>query len=105
MSNQQTFKAIKSIVQSFLPDAQVLLFGSRGRGEESIGSDYDLLVITNDTLAPRIKMNWESKIRKALVYSLNAAFDVILQSKNELREKRELPGHIVHFAMKDAIEI
>jgi len=63
-----------------------------------------LLIVTTDTLAPRVKMNWENKIRKALVYSLNVPFDVILQSQNEIDEKRNLSGHIVHYAMKEAVE-
>lgn len=93
------------MVNSFLPDAQVLLFGSRARGEFAKDSDYDLLIVTQDTFAPRIKMNWESKIRKALVNTLNLPFDIIIQSKKEVSEKRELRGHIVYYAMKDAVEI
>lgn len=105
MNSLGTLNSIKSTVNSFLPDSKVLLFGSRARGEADSQSDYDLLVVTPDTLAPRVKMNWENKIRKALVYSLNVPFDVILQSQNEIDEKRNLTGHIVHYAMKEAVEI
>jgi predicted nucleotidyltransferase len=105
MITGQTQHTIKSMVNSFLPDAQVLLFGSRARGEFAKDSDYDLLIVTQDTFAPRIKMNWESKIRKALVNTLNLPFDIIIQSKKEVSEKRELRGHIVYYAMKDAVEI
>ena len=70
----QIHHTIKSMVNSFLPNAQVLLFGSRARGESTIDSDYDLLIITRETYAPRVKMNWESKIRKALVNKLNLPF-------------------------------
>jgi len=52
------------------------------------------LLLLPMTLAPRVKMNWENKIRKALVYSLNVPFDVILQSQNEIDEKRNLSGHM-----------
>jgi predicted nucleotidyltransferase len=105
MNYQGTLDSIKSTVSLFLPDSKVLLFGSRARGEASDESDYDLLIVTPDTLPPRVKMNWENKIRKALVFSLNLPFDVILQSQNEIDEKRNLAGHIVHYAMKEAIEI
>ena len=105
MNYQGTLNTIKSTVNSFLPDSKVLLFGSRARGEASNESDYDLLIVTSETLAPRVKMGWESKIRKALVYSLNLPFDVILQSQKEIEEKRNLAGHIVHYAMKEAVEI
>lgn len=101
----QIHHTIKSMVNSFLPNAQVLLFGSRARGESTIDSDYDLLVITQETFAPRTKMNWESKIRKALVNELNLPFDVIIQSKKEISEKKNLSGHIVYYAIKEAVEI
>jgi len=105
MKSQGTLNTIKSTVNSFLPDSKVLLFGSRARGEGNSQSDYDLLVVTSGAFAPRVKMNWENKIRKALVYSLNLPFDVILQSQSEIDEKRNLAGHIVHYAMKEAVEI
>jgi predicted nucleotidyltransferase len=102
---KQIHHTIKSLVNSFLPNAQVLLFGSRARGEFSSDSDYDLLIVTNETFAPRVKMNWESKIRKALVNKLNLPFDIIIQSKKEVSEKKDLSGHIVYYAMKEAVEI
>ena len=101
----QIHHTIKSMVNSFLPNAQVLLFGSRARGESTIDSDYDLLVITRETYAPRVKMNWEIKIRKALVNELNLPFDVIIQSEKEVSQKKNLSGHIVYYAMKEAVEI
>lgn len=105
MSPQQTFQTIKSTVGIFLPDAKVLLFGSRARGHETKDSDYDLLIVTRDTFAPRIKMDWESKIRKALVHALKVPFDVILASTKEVDEKKNLTGHIVQYAIREGIEI
>jgi predicted nucleotidyltransferase len=105
MNAQQTFQAIKSTVSAFLPGSRVLLFGSRARGQADMDGDYDLLVVTNDTFAPRVKMDWENKIRRALVYAFKAPFDVILESETEVSEKRNLNGHIVHYAMKEAVEI
>lgn len=105
MNAQQTINTIKSTVYSYLPNSRVLLFGSRARGEADKHSDYDLLIVTNDTFTPRVKMDWENKIRKALVYALKAPFDVIVESENEVTEKKDLTGHIVHYAMKEAVEI
>jgi predicted nucleotidyltransferase len=105
MNAQQTFQAIKSTVSSFLPNSRVLLFGSRATGQADKESDYDLLVVTTDTFAPRVKMDWENKIRRALVYAFKAPFDVIVESETEINEKRNLTGHIVHYAIKEAVEI
>jgi predicted nucleotidyltransferase len=105
MSPQQTFQSIKATVSRFLPDAKVLLFGSRARGQETKDSDYDLLIVTNDTFAPRVKMDWESKIRKTLVAALKAPFDVIVASQNEVDEKKNLTGHIIQYAVREGVEI
>jgi predicted nucleotidyltransferase len=105
MSKQQTLQSIKSTVGSFLPDAKVLLFGSWARGQATKDSDYDLLIVTNDTFAPRVKMNWESKIRKALSSAIKAPFDVIIASKREVDEKKDLTGHIVQYAVREGVEI
>ncbi len=105
MSKQQTLQSIKSTVGSFLPDAKVLLFGSRARGQATKDSDYDLLIVTNDTFAPRIKMDWESKIRKALVSALKLPFDVIIASRGEVDETKDLTGHIVQYAVREGVEI
>lgn len=88
-----------------MPGSRVLLFGSRARGQADKESDYDLLIVTNDTFAPRVKMDWESKIRKALVHAFNLPFDVIVESEQEVNEKKNLIGHIVRYAMKEAVEL
>ena len=105
MTNSETLNTIKSTVQNALPGARVLLFGSRARGNDTRYSDYDLLVITQQAYAPVEKMNWERKISKALVNLLRAPFDVILQSKEEVQLRRNAIGHIVYYALKDAIEL
>jgi predicted nucleotidyltransferase len=105
VNSPKTLSTIKTIVNSFLPGSQALLFGSRATGKANADSDYDLLIITADTFSPRDKMDWENKIRKALVYALNAPFDVLLQSKGEVDEKKNLTGHIVRYAIREAIEL
>ena len=105
MNRQETLYTIKSTVQAFLPDAQVLLFGSRARENDTKYSDYNILVITQQAYAPREKINWESKISKALVNLLRAPFDLILQSDEEINLRKNSKGHIVYYAMKDAVKL
>ena len=105
MNSRETLFTIKSTVHAFLPGAQVLLFGSRARGSNTKHSDYDILVITQQAYAPGEKINWESKISKALVNLLRAPFDVILQSNEEINLRKNSKGHIVYYAFKDAVEL
>lgn len=105
MNQKSAYNTIKSTVRSFLPDATVLLFGSRARGGYAKNSDYDLLIITKKTYPPREKLTWKTKIHYALVDTLEVPFDILLNSREEIAYKKELPGHIVRFAIKDAIEL
>lgn len=45
----------KSTVQNYFPDSQVLLFGSRARREGTNDSDYDIMIITQQSFSPREK--------------------------------------------------
>jgi|WetSurMetagenome_2_1015567.scaffolds.fasta_scaffold282862_2 uncharacterized protein len=39
----------KELIQRVVPDAQVILYGSRARGDATEYSDYDILVLVNGT--------------------------------------------------------
>jgi uncharacterized protein len=101
--NKNLLLNIKTVIHSFFPDAKVLLFGSRARGDERKDSDYDLLVITKSTFPAQEKVSWRSKIDKALVKSIHAPVDVILNSEEEIESKKTLPGHVVQWALKEGV--
>lgn len=103
MNDQNIFNTIKSTVNGFLPDAEVFLFGSRARGDHNIESDFDILIITKNTFAGKEKISWTGKIRKALIKSLHLPFDVLLNSKQEIAYKKELPGHVIRWALKEGV--
>jgi predicted nucleotidyltransferase len=44
-------------VQRVLPDAKVLLFGSRAYGVPTEESDWDILILTDDTVSTELKKN------------------------------------------------
>lgn len=55
MSDALFIDAIKRYVRDIDPQADVWLFGSRARGEASEQSDWDLLVLTNQTVDRALK--------------------------------------------------
>lgn len=105
MSNKEILSTIKFTVHRFLPDARVLLFGSRARGDFNKQSDFDVLVITKDTFPPKDKREWTGKIGSSLVNILHAPFDIICHSEEEVNAYKNYYGHIVRYALKDAVEL
>ena len=96
---------IKSIVQSILPGAKIILFGSRARGDNNNDSDYDFLLITKKQFSLREKLICRGKINLLLVYALHSPVDVLLNSEQEINIKKTLPGHIVRWAIKEGVEL
>jgi predicted nucleotidyltransferase len=90
-------------VHSFLPNAKVMLFGSRARKDHSEHSDYDLLIIADKTYTTREKLHWMSILNKALVQTIHAPVDVLLNSEEEIKIKKELPGHVVRWATQEGL--
>lgn len=97
--------AIRDAVQACLPGARVLLFGSRARGDNDERSDYDLLVITPATFTPYEKIYWSTNINKAIVATAHVPVDLLLNSEEEVQQKLQLPGHIIHSAIREGVAL
>lgn len=102
LQNNQIIDIIKIKTHQYLPDAQILLFGSRARNQSRNDSDYDILLIINENLSPKEKMPVITKIRKSLLQS-EIRTDILIQSKYEVEKNKNLPGHIVRSILKEAI--
>ncbi|MES2329842.1 MAG: nucleotidyltransferase domain-containing protein [Bacteroidota bacterium] len=96
---------IKNTIRQFLPEASILLFGSRARGATEIHSDYDLLIITDIAMDQPTKMEYEKSIRKVLTALFELPFDIIVQTRDEWNEKKTMLGHIIYYATKEGVEI
>ena len=103
-TDKNTITLIKEVISSYLPGAELIMFGSRARGEESLSSDYDLLVIARDPLTDRQRLHFQAQIRKALAKKLILT-DIIVQSRDDIRKKQRLPGHIVRAAMNEGVRV
>jgi predicted nucleotidyltransferase len=101
-TNREILELIKATACKYLPDAEVLLFGSRARKEATPESDFDVLVITSLNLSPKQKLPLKTNIRKDLLKE-GIRSDILIQSKNEVKKKRKLPGHIIKNILNEAI--
>jgi predicted nucleotidyltransferase len=102
MTKNLIIETIKSTAHEYLPDAEVLLFGSRARKDEKDDSDYDILLVTKTNLTPKEKLPLKTNIRKSLL-SFGIRSDVLIQSETEVNQKKDLPGHVVRRILREAI--
>jgi len=101
---EQVTSIIKNTVHEIFPDAQVMLFGSRARGDFRPDSDYDILVITSKEMISENKMSYRTNIRKNLL-SHKIFSDILIQSKSEISAKRRLTGHIIEKILDECVEL
>lgn len=105
MNSKLTHLLIKDTVKSYLPNARVMLFGSRARGDNDDNSDYDLLIITPQTFTTQEKIHWSTKLDKAIVKALKVPIDLLLNSEEEIRQKLDLPGHVMRSVIKEGVAL
>ena len=86
---------VRRIVDGVAP-SRIILFGSRGRGEATPASDYDLLVVWSDDAPPPFRA---AAVRRC-VRGLNVAFDIAVVTPSEFARLRRVPWHIVHEAVE-----
>ena len=105
MNRLAIYSTIKTTVQACLPGARIVLFGSHARGDQDRHSDYDLLIITPKTFTPQEKILWNSRLDRAIVQTIKAPVDLLLNSDEEIREKQKIPGHIIRSALREGFAL
>jgi predicted nucleotidyltransferase len=101
-NNANTLIIIKDIANKVIPNSKIVLFGSRARKDNSSDSDYDFLVITNETIDVRRKRTLKSIMRKELALQKIPA-DILIQSEEEISFKKEITGHILKQVIKEGV--
>jgi len=77
---------IKNAVLSYIPDAEIFIYGSRARGDASTESDWDIMVITTHAVTPLQK----SAVRHAL-YEIEWDNACVISSIIRSREEWDNP--------------
>ncbi len=93
---------VRQEVHSIVPDAQIILYGSRARGDTNIFSDWDFLILAERNL----DRNLIIKIRDCL-YDLELEADTVLSSIIRSREEWDSPMYsalpLKHMVEKEGI--
>lgn len=101
MNTREVTDMISARVHQTEPDAKVLLFGSRARGEARPDSDWDVMVLLNDNS----KTNRWDAVKQLFYLSLDIEQDInpIVYTKSEWDKRSFTPFY--KNVMKDGIEI
>ncbi len=97
-------KIIKQCVREVVPNAKVILFGSRAKHTAKNDSDYDLLVIVNNETPHHELLSISRQIRKLLA-THHIPVDAIVRTSEMAKESSKHYWTIVAEAFEHGIEL
>ena len=104
LADHSLAEAVRRLRAAYAPE-RIYLFGSRARGDDGPDSDYDLLVVVPDSVAPEARA---SRIRYQALRGTGIAADVVVCSHGYFEARVHLQaslpgtvireGHLLHAA-------
>ncbi|HWE63855.1 MAG TPA: nucleotidyltransferase domain-containing protein [Chloroflexota bacterium] len=95
----QTIAAALTYVCACCYPEQVILFGSRARGDAQPTSDIDLLVVLPDRVG--LAGAWDCALRA--VATLSPPVDIVVTTSEEMRWRSHLPFFVHHYASTEGV--
>lgn len=93
-------KMVKTIVDEVDPE-QVILFGSRARGEAAADSDIDLVIVEAQPFAPgRDRRTEAMRLWRALA-AFDVPTDLLIYSRDEVTYWRDSRNHVLARALRE----
>jgi predicted nucleotidyltransferase len=92
---------LEAVVRRYDP-VQVILFGSRARGDAGPDSDWDLLIVVDDDTPPealRLRTAYEA------ITGTRIAADVVPVRATRFRERAEIAGTLSHAAAAEGVVV
>lgn len=97
-------ETIKRVVHEITGARQVLLFGSRARGDHHDDSDYDVMAILDENTSVRDRIRLASRCRAELA-ALDIDADVLVKGPDEIRDYSDKRGSVVYEALAVGIPL
>jgi uncharacterized protein len=97
-SAPRNFEDVVNRMATALNPEQIILFGSRARGDHRIDSDYDVLIVVPDTTESTLKLAGDALIAaRGKRFGMDVVVYTHSEFENSLRERHD----VVYHAMKD----
>jgi predicted nucleotidyltransferase len=93
---------MKSLDEMGISFESIILFGSRARGDYNEDSDYDILIVTEETFPFKEKIRISEAVRDRVV-KLHIPSDIIIRSHEEVDYFRDKINSVVGEAVQEGI--
>ena len=93
-------RMVQAIVDEVDPE-QVILFGSRGRGEASDNSDVDLLVVEAEPFGPQRSRRKELVRLHHVLAGFHVPTDILVYSHEDVAYWRDSLNHVLARALRE----
>ncbi|QDA31493.1 nucleotidyltransferase domain-containing protein [Thermococcus indicus] len=82
----------------------IILFGSRARGDFRTDSDWDVLVVLSRPLKRKIELEAYKMIHRELLLK-GIKVDVLFISSDELEKVKDDTGFVYYYALREGVKI
>jgi len=93
--NKRITDLIREYVNAVDPKAEVILYGSRARGDEKPDSDWDLLILTDAEAGIELERKFRDKLYD-LQLETDEVFSVFVFSKDEWHSRQRITPFFHH---------
>lgn len=100
MTQAEVIEEVRRRLEEAVPaGSEILLFGSRARGNAADDSDYDVLIIEPDVDRP---MEEAVRLRRVL-NGMPCAFDIVVMSAERAESRARVRGTVVERARREGL--
>jgi len=89
IKTEYTSRLIRDAIRLIDPKAEVILYGSRARGDERDDSDWDILILTDYPVDLQTERKFRDKLYD-LELEIGESFSVFAYSKNDWTTKQRI---------------
>lgn len=82
----------------------IILFGSRARGDFKADSDWDVLVVLSRSIGRKTELEAYKRIHRELLLK-GIKVDVLFISKDELEKVKDDTGFLYYYALREGVKI